>query len=121
MIALRVERIGLEPCEMAKFKGDAAICGQRPEECFEPFGVFLRIRRKLEKDRPELLLQRFGRLHEVLGRLFDVVQSFDMGDAMRRLYRELERVRRLFEPAFQNLRLGQPVEGVVDFHAWQPL
>jgi len=85
--------------------------------------VAVEVRGQLPEHRTELaaLAQRLQWVPEALQTLLDPLQPFHVGEEAAALHREEEAGRRPLYPAFDNLALDQPVEGVVDLDGVEDL
>ena len=87
---------------------------QRAEEMAQPFEIERPARRQLVQHGPKRRAQRRGVLEETLKGLLGILQLLHVREEPARLDREQEAGRGALAPAAERVRLGQPVEAVVD-------
>ena len=110
----------IEPRGVAELERRADAWRKGVQEGVEQCEVLFEVGRELEQQRAELGAERGRRFEELTDAVAALAQPCVVRDPLRRLQRELERIRRRTVPPLEDLLVGRTVERVVDLDGREP-
>src|SRR5437660_1579498 len=99
---------------MPELEREPSLLRELFHECFEQFEINLKVRRQLNQYRTKFFFQSRRAVEKVVHFIVNILEPFEMSDALAQLKRERKILRHFIVPVFTELRGGHSVKSVVD-------